>query len=328
MARCPKCGYESDLDIFVCDNCMYQLKVENIESIPLFTRPPPKITTPDKTLKRIIKIINPLTTPLAFRDINRKKNKKGRRMIISVNAFILGLLAVIVQLKTKIQIYASIDVAPITNWWMLALYDFVIFLVFYLFGIFYYFLLFKIYDFAYSISANFAVQLDGLLAIRYNIRVKSTRFADMLSGKSRLRKQQGVETQFSYDKAAKKQLTKIKQSGKYRIMGYAYAPLIVFNLLCLLVLLIALPPVNLGTTTNFNSTIMEPLWSSWGWGVCDVIQMLGIIYIAATMSVAQREIGNTSTTKLLVGNAIMSLVIIFFLMLLRPTLGLNIPFLT
>ena len=74
MARCNRCGHESDLDVYTCDNCDYLIKTEKIESIPFFRRPETKYYKPDNFFKRIIKVINPMTSPLAFRDINKYKS--------------------------------------------------------------------------------------------------------------------------------------------------------------------------------------------------------------------------------------------------------------
>ena len=83
MARCSSCGHESDVDTYVCDNCGYQMKVERIESlrIPFFKRPSDKWYKPDNVFVRLYRVVNPMTTSIAFRDINKKKDKTGPFLI-------------------------------------------------------------------------------------------------------------------------------------------------------------------------------------------------------------------------------------------------------
>ena len=208
MARCPSCGHESDLDTYICDNCEYQLKVERIESIPLFARPNVKLYKPDKKLKRIYKVINPIKTSLAFRDINKKKDGGGPRLITWFNGLLIGLCALAVSWHLEIGRYQGRELTPMSlsfdplefnfgTSYVAFLNSFVIFLCFFIFGIVYYTILFKLYNFAFGLSANFSVQLDGLLAIRYDVKLKKSKLGDMISGKSRVEKKAGIEADSS-----------------------------------------------------------------------------------------------------------------------------------
>jgi len=334
MARCNRCGHESDLDVYTCDNCDYVIKSEPIETIPIlgpfFKRPTTKWFEPDGHFKRIIKVINPLTSSLAFRDINKKKDKKGPRWITFLNGLLIGLWAVAVGVHVNIATYNGVPLTGISfnpfsigTKWVAFLNSFAVFLAFFIFGLLYYNILFYLYNYAFSISANFSTQLDGILAIRYNVQLKKSKTRDFVSGKSRLQKK-GIETGFSVEKVAgKKPLKKISQTGKSKIMIYAYSPLIAINLLSFLLLLIALPSIDVAGTTNFGSMItdMEEIWNSKLWLILDLLQVIGILWVAGTVALALREIGNTNTTRLFIGNLIVAAIIAFTTILLRPTTG-------
>jgi len=334
MARCNRCGHESDLDVYTCDNCDYIIKSEPIESIPVigpfFKRPATKWFEPDKHFKRIIKVINPLTSALAFRDINKKKDKKGPRWIIFLNGLLIGLWTVAVGAHVNFAAYGTLPATGITfnpfslgTTYVAFLNSFAYFLAFFIFGLLYYNILFYLYNYAFSISSNFSNQLDGILAIRYNVQLKKSKTRDFMSGKSRLQKQ-GVETGFSVEKVAgKKPLTKISQTGKNWIMIYGYAPLIAINFLSFLLLLIFLPSIDIANTTNITSLIsnMEVIWDSKLWLILDLLQVIGILWVAGTISLALREIGNTNTTRLFIGNLVVAALIAFTTILLRPTTG-------
>jgi hypothetical protein len=339
MARCPSCGHESDLDTYVCDNCGYKLKVEKIEAIPMFRRPSDRWYKPDKRFVRLVKVINPLTTSHAFRDINNKKDRGGPRFITWFNGFLIGLCALAVSWHVSLTEFADnqfitiitdpafdieFDPGKVTA----LLIGLAIFLCFFIFGMVYYFIVFQLYNFAFSTAANFSVQLDGLLAIRFNIKLKKNKLTDLVSGKSRLEKKAGIEegaVSFEASKSKKKNMTKISQTGKNKIMGYAYTPFIIVNFLSFLLLAIFLPTDEIANISNVTSgsiaTTMSNIWASPLWMILDLLQLLGLLWVACTMSIAQREIGNTSTTRLLIGNVIMALLIGFTTILLRPNVG-------
>lgn len=333
MARCSKCGHESDLDIYVCDNCLNILKIERIESIPLFKRPEPKPPQPKKKMMRIIQSMGWNTTPSIMRYVYKNKDSGGPRRIMIWSGLCVGLWALAISWHVNITEYQSLT--PITflpifdfgNWWIKSLMNLIIFFLFALFGVIYYFILFKLYDLAFSIAANFSVQLDALLIIRNNVKMKQSRFSTLFSGAARLRKKQGLETELTIDQQMqKKPLTKLRQTGKYKVMGYAYSPILAANLLSFLFLLIFLPTPTVSLSTDFLSVDilgaqLASIWDSGIWLVLDILQMLAMIYVAGIMSVAQREIGNTNTTRLLIGNLILVSLINFVAFMLRPTTG-------
>ncbi|MHA1610580.1 MAG: hypothetical protein ACTSYU_00885 [Promethearchaeota archaeon] len=321
MARCSSCGHESDLDTYICDNCQYQMQVENIETIPIlssiFSRPDERWFKPDPVYLRLAKAV--YKPPYAFRDVNKKKDGWGGRIIRLFCGLLTGLwiVAIFIHIRVpgKTILERTIVILPL-------------FIVFFIFGLLYWRLAFMLYSFLFSLGANFSVQLDGILSIRYNVRMKKNPVRDFLSGQSRLKRQQkGELTLDSIEE--EKGLTRINQTGKGKLMMYAYVPFVIANFLSFLVLLIGLPRVDLTTfkISSYNdlSNLMTTLWESrFVWALLDVFQALALLWSAVLMSLAYREIGNANTTKLLIGNLVVVFIIIYTTIFLRPTLDFNL----
>ena len=306
MGRCSSCGAESDLDEYVCSNCGYHIKTERIEGIPflsyLFKRPEKKWYKPDTILMRIAKTIyNPAW---AFFDINKKK-KSGTILILLINAFFFGLWGV------AINIHVTVAGMIFLQKFLIGL---AIFLALFIFSILYYSIIFWVYDLSFSLASNFSVQLDGIIAIRFNIQTKKGSLKELMSGKKRLQRQISEDTIKLEGAKQKKPLKKIKQTGKYKIMRYAYTPLIIINFIGFLLLLVGLPTRDI--------TLIPDLFNSPVWTIIYFLEALTlIIWIPALITLALREIGNTNTTKLLIGNIIIGMILSFLLILLRPDIG-------
>lgn len=337
MARCSRCGWEYDIDIYVCDNCGYILQRESIERIPMFRRPEAKVYKPNKPLIRLAKIIYPMTTPFAFRDINNKKDKKGMRRVRLFSALFFAWWIWAILIHIKIENLGGIPVTGMVlglgqgqtfnlgSKILIRIMRFMICLIFFIFGLFYYHIMILLYNFVFRIAANFAVQLDDILAVRFNVKRKKKRFQTILSGAAMLRRKKiGGEEEYTFETAAQgeKVLTKIKQTGISKIMGYAYAPFIVINFLSFLILLIFTPTITINNTDNFVTDDLLKIWNAGGlWFILDVLQIIATVWTAILVSIAQREIGNTNTTRLLIGNLIVAGIISFTTIMLRPTMG-------
>jgi hypothetical protein len=314
MGRCSSCGAESDLEEYVCSNCGYHIKNERIESIPflsyVFKRPDKKKWyKPDRRIIRIAKTIyNPAW---AFHDINKKKNS-GTFLILLLNAFFFGLWGVAILIHVDV-----IGMAPLSK----ALYGLAIFLTLFIFSFIYFYIIFWLYDLSFSLASNFSVQLDGILGIRFNIQTKKGSLKELMSGKKRIQSKITEETIKLEGAKQKKPLKKIKQTGKYKIMRYAYTPTIIINLLGFILLLIGLRTVNVTTSGDLTSSL-APLFSSAVWTIIYLLEAFTIlIWIPILVTLALREIGNTSTTKLLIGNIVIGAILCFLLFLLRPAIG-------
>ncbi len=306
MGRCSSCGAESDLEEYVCSNCGYHIKTERIESIPflsyVFKRPEKTWYKPDNRIIRIAKTIyNPAW---AFHDINKKKNS-GTILILLFNAFFFGLWGVAINIHVS-----TLEMEFIVKF----LNGLAIFLSLFIFSILYYSIIFWVYDLSFSLASNFSVQLDGILGIRFNIQTKKGSLKELMSGKKRLQRQISEDTIKLEGAKQKKPLKKIKQTGKYKIMRYAYTPLIVINFVGFLLLLVGLPTREI--------TAISDLFDSPVWTIIYLLEALTlIIWIPTLVTLALREIGNTNTTKLLIGNIIIGVILSFLLILLRPDIG-------
>ncbi len=313
MGRCSSCGAESDLEEYVCSNCDYHIKTERIGEIPflsyIFKRPEKKWYKPDNRIIRLAKTIyNPAW---AFHDINHKKNS-GTFIILLLNAFFQALWGVAINIHVK---NSDMDFLVKT------LNGLAIFLSLFIFLFIFYSILFKIYDLSFSLASNFSVQLDGILAIRFNIQTKKGSLKELMSGKKRIQSQISEDTIRLEGAKQKKPLKKIKQTGKYKIMRYAYTPTIIINFLGFLLLLVGLPTINVSSAGSLP-TALESMFSSFVWTIIYLLEALTIlIWIPALVSLALREIGNTNTTKLLIGNIIIGFILCFLLFLLRPAIG-------
>ncbi|MHA1777917.1 MAG: hypothetical protein DRO88_09755 [Promethearchaeia archaeon] len=315
MARCPSCGTETDLDVYVCDNCGYHIKTEKIERFPMFARPIERWFKPDPWYLRIAKTI--YKPNYAFWDITKKKDSWGPRFIRFFVGIFTGLwiVAIFLHVKTSSE--------PLLNRVGVGL---AFFAAFFIFGLIYWRLVFWLYSLVYELAANFSVQLDGIIAIRYNVKVKKGRLRDFISGRTRLeqlRKTEAVSELIEKDY----KYSSIRKTGKKKVMNYAYTPFVVVNLLSFLILLIGLPTVDLGSFSNFSAitTTMQPIWDAQlVWSLLDILQIIAILWTTVLMSLAFRELGNTNTAKLLVGNFIVSIFIIYTTIFLRPTLGWNL----
>ena len=237
-------------------------------------------------------------------DINKKK-KSGTILILLINAFFFGLWGVAINIHVTVANMPSMQKF---------LNGFAIFLVLFIFSILYYSIIFWVYDLSFSLASNFSVQLDGILAIRFNIQTKKGSLKELMSGKRRLQSQISEDTIKLEGAKQKKPLKKIKKTGKYKIMRYAYTPLIIINFVGFLLLLVSLP-------TRGYSQIAD-LFNSPVWTIIYILEALTLmVWIPALVTLALREIGNTNTTKLLIGNVIIGVLLAFLLILLRPDIG-------
>jgi len=314
MGRCSSCGAESDLEEYVCSNCGYHIKTERIGEIPflsyVFARPEKKWYKPDRRIIRMAKTIyNPAW---AFHDINHKKNS-GTFLILLLNAFFFGLWGVAINIHVRVS-----DMDFIQNF----LSGFAIFLSLFIFSFVIYFpILFWVYDFSFSLASNFSVQLDGILAIRFNIQTKKGSLKELMSGKKRIQSQISEDTIRLEGAKQKKPLKKIKQTGKYKLMRYAYTPTIIMNFLGFLLLLVGLPTIDVSSGGSLT-TALDSMFGSFVWTIIYLLEALTIlVWIPTLVSLALREIGNTNTIKLLIGNLIIGAILCFLLYLLRPAIG-------
>lgn len=285
--------------------------MENIEKLKFFRRQEEKWVKPDGVFKRILNVIkNPAR---AFWDILHRGDSVGPLLVLILNAITLGLWGLAIYAHLNITAIRGVGITYL-NFWVGMVEPLSIFLVYFLFGLFYYLICFILWNFLFSMGANFSTNINEIIKKRYNTE------EDKLSKeKKKIHKKAKGEVG---DSLAPKKL------GKQKIMIYAYAPLFVTNLIGVVILLIALPSVQIGNTSGWSQTnlssAMNDIFASPLWAILDVLQILTLaIWIPITMSIALREVANTSTVKLLIGCVVVGIIISYMMFFLRPTLGWN-----
>ena len=90
----------------------------------------------------------------------------------------------------------------------------------------------------------------------------------------------------------------------------------------ILIILIAFPTVDVDiSSSDFDDSVFNAMFRSPVWAVLDVIDALTIaIWVPILMTLAIRELGNTSTTRVLISSLAIGITVSIFFYFLRPTL--------
>ena len=105
----------------------------------------------------------------------------------------------------------------------------------------------------------------------------------------------------------------------------------VIMLISSLILLVALPNITISDTGNYNgyddlsalSAAYSDIYDSFLWQLIVVLQILTVaVWIPVTLSLAMRELGNTNTFKILIGNFIAGIILVSILFIVSDMLGL------
>jgi hypothetical protein len=99
-------------------------------------------------------------------------------------------------------------------------------------------------------------------------------------------------------------------------MKLAYMPVAIGLFICSLILLIGLP--------NVIDPADPLLWNSPVWGIVDWVQFIVWLgWVPITMSIALRDIANSSTQNVYISCLLVSLLLCFITFMLRPTFLFN-----
>jgi hypothetical protein len=313
IMRCPRCGNDAHAEEYICSFCGVRLKTEPIEQIPIFRRQEEKWVKRMSTTQRLIHVIK--APAKAFWDIKNDTDTRGPIMIILGNATIMGLWAVLVMAFIDFPHPGTITIGDYSfNWLYTAIYYIGMFLLYFLFGIVYYILVFLLWNALFSIGANVAVNLSKTIKFRYS-------------------KQEKEEMENAAENIAKgneiKDTLEPKKPAKRKMMIYAYAPTLITNTLCTLVILFGLITHDVTvTTTDYTSVFnaLDPLFTdTYVWQIIDVIQIITLVgWIPITLSISLRDLGNTSTLRLYVACVIMGILTSYMMFFVRPSLGWNL----
>ncbi|MHA1821089.1 MAG: TFIIB-type zinc ribbon-containing protein [Promethearchaeota archaeon] len=313
--RCPKCGNDVRKEDYVCPFCNAILREDPIERIKIFKRVDEKWIEPDKISRRMINvIINPAR---AFWDMTHFRKKLGAWRVPVLTALAFGLMGLAVNAHVKVSNWYGM---PITfaNSYILFFNGLAIFLAFFLFGLIYFWLLYLVSLKLFSVGANYSVNLSKQIEVIYSEgKGKKKEEEEPAEEKTKIEEAESR----SYLEEIPEYLT-AEKSKKGSIMMFAFLPMVLVLLLNALLLLIALPTVSVSVGTGYaiSTGLLNPIWNSPIWTITDWLTMITFVgWIPITMSIALREIANTSTQRLYISNLIIAIIIAVFLYFLRPT---------
>ena len=109
---------------------------------------------------------------------------------------------------------------------------------------------------------------------------------------------------------------------KYKMLMCAFAPFLLVNTIKILIILIAFPTVDVDiSSSDFDESVFNAMFRSPVWAVLDVIDAITIaIWVPILMTLAIRELGNTSTTRVLISSLAIGITVSIIFYFLRPTL--------
>jgi hypothetical protein len=295
--RCPRCGNDNRIDSFVCAFCGKRLRVERIENFSIFKRIEEDFTSPARWYVIILWLF---TKPnRAFWNINHKrKNAPGYRILL-FNALLYGLIGLV--LFSHINI---LTVPPLSLNRFLV--DLAAFIAFFAFGFMFYLILGFLLIWIFSRGANIAVDFSERLEVRF--------------GKEGEEKDKYKEAEMSPFSIYKGGTLHQQQAKKYKMMLCAFAPYLLINAVEILIILIGMPNLDILGMGLPVAVLDHPYFTSPVWTVLHLIEALTIgIWIPILISLAIRELSNSSTFRVLISSLAIGIIVAVFFYFLRPT---------
>jgi hypothetical protein len=100
----------------------------------------------------------------------------------------------------------------------------------------------------------------------------------------------------------------------------AFAPYLLINAIEILIILIGMPNVTIPNTESLVTPFSDPYFTSPLWTVLHLIEALTIgIWVPILISLAIRELSNSSTFRVLISSLAIGMIVAVFLYFLRPT---------
>ncbi|MFX0006106.1 MAG: hypothetical protein ACFFA7_02705 [Promethearchaeota archaeon] len=289
--RCPRCGNENTADSYACNFCGFRLKIERIEKIRFFRRYEAEWTGPYHWYMKIFYLF--VNAPKAFHDINHKRSKAPGWLILLFCSLLYGLMGLAIFSHVSIT-----GIPPYTFGHFL--YGIVFFASFFVFGFCFQLVFFWFLIWAFSKSANYAVGFTDKLEKRF--------------GGLKEEKEKYKETEispFSIYKGGT--MLQLEGAYKFRMMLCAFTPFLAINAIKILIVVLGFPTVN---DVNLDQLFNAPTWA-----VLDVIDALTLAtWVPILMTLAIRELSNSSTTRVLIPNIIIGVIVAIIFYFLRPTL--------
>ena len=305
--RCPRCGNENRAESFSCSFCGKRLRIEKIESIQYFQKIFQRIESewiaPNPWYLNIIYLF--IDPSRAFWDINHKRSNSPGYYILLFNSILWGLMGLALLSHFR---FVSIDEKPI-NPYSISLFPIglTMFLAFLIFGFLFQTIFYVILIWLFTLGANYAVGFSEKLEDRFS-KDKKDKFKE------------SEISPFSIYKSGT--LLQKQQAYKYKMLMCAFAPFLLINTVKILIILIAFPTVEVDISKDeLDQSIFNAMFRSPVWAALDIIDALTIaIWIPILMTIAIRELGNTSTTRVLISSLSIGIIVAIFFYFLRPTL--------
>ncbi|MHA1931466.1 MAG: hypothetical protein ACW96X_02945 [Promethearchaeota archaeon] len=298
--RCPRCGNENTADSFACNFCGFRLKIEKIETVSFFRRYEAEWINPFPWYLKILYLfINPSKS---FWDINHKRSKAPGVLILLFSSLLYGLMGLAFISPFR---FSGIETFSLFQF----VYNLSFFGSFFIFGISSQFIFFAILIWLFTKGANYAVGFSQRL---------ETRFGGLKETQGKYK--EAEISPFSIYKGGT--MLQLEASYKFRMMLCAFSPFLLVNAIKAFIALVGFPLVNV---PDFNPTgiagVLDQIFNSGTWAVFDVIDALTIaIWVPILMTLAIRELSNSSTTRVLIPTIIIGVVIAVLFYFLRPTL--------
>ncbi len=297
--RCPRCGNENTADSFACNFCGFRLKVERIEKIKFFRRYEAQWTAPYPLYRKIFYLF--VSAPRAFHDINHKRSKAPGWWIVLFCSLLYGLMGLAFASHFNFDDLTTFSVGQF-------LFNLSFFVSFFVFGFCSQTIFFGILIWLFTKGANYAVGFSDKLERRFEgIGAAKKKYKDT------------DISPFSIYKGGT--MLHIEGAYKFKMLLCAFTPFLLINAIKILIVLFAFPTINSSNISSVNDSILAVMFESPIWGMLDVIDALTIsIWVPILMTLAIRELSNSSTTRVLISTIIVGVIVAILFYFLRPTL--------
>ncbi|MFW9882575.1 MAG: hypothetical protein ACFFG0_56655 [Candidatus Thorarchaeota archaeon] len=297
--RCPRCGNENTADSFACNFCGFRLKIEKIEKIRFFRRFESEWTSPYPWFMKIFYLF--VNAPKAFFDINHKRSKAPGWLILLFCSLLYGLMGL-----AFFSHFRFITLPPFHP--LLFMFNLSFFASFFLFGFCFQLIFFWILIWLFGKGANYAVGFTDKL---------EKRFGGFKEQKEKYK--ESDVSPFSIYKGGT--MLELEGSYKFKMMLCAFTPFLLTNAIKTLIILFGFPTVYVPDINFFNEIIFNQFFAARTWIVLDILDALTIaIWVPILMTLAIRELSNSSTTRVLVPTVIIGVIVAILFYFLRPTI--------
>jgi hypothetical protein len=297
--RCPRCGNENPAESFACNFCGFRLKIERIEKIRYFRRHEEEWIKPYPWYLKILYLF--INVPKAFWDINHKRSKSPGIYILLFSSLLYGVMGLAIFYHFNF---------PVANDLTLFVFNITFFVAWFGFGFTFQLIYWAVLIWLFTKGANYAVGFSQRL---------ETRFGGLKDTKEKY--SEAEISPFSIYKGGT--MLQLEGSFKFQMMLCAFTPFLLINAIKALIAIVGLPTVTLPSPWDplAISNILDFIFNSEVWAIFDVMDALTIaIWVPILMTIAIRELSNSSTTRVFIPNIIIGVVVAILFYFLRSTI--------